>query len=193
MSQYTDEFISAFNFGMLYEVGKFWNPADPDVISGAISTPAQRRAVGYVNIRADKGGETKYGVAQRFNPNVRVHDLDLRGAIDIYFNQYWLAGRCDAINGAVAIIHFDACLNHGPKRAAKILQEAVGCPADGIIGAQTLAAVAAQSPREIIKKIFHIRQNFYRAIVANDPSQQVFLAGWMTRIKEVTEICLDRA
>ena len=191
MTNYTDAFKHAFDHAMLYEVGKFWNPNDPDVINGSMGTREKNRKIGYVNIPADRGGETKYGIAQKPNPDIDVRNLNLADAQDVYYGSYWLSGQCDKLPYQVAVIHFDSCINHGVGRAKKILQEAVGVVPDGVVGPKTLQAVNDMDPREVIQAISDIRTNFYRAIVVRDPSQKIFLNGWMARISEVTEYSLS--
>lgn len=191
MTDFNGDYIDAFNHSMLYEVGPFWDPEDPDVIDGLIETREQRRKVGYVNIPADRGGETKYGIAQKPNPDVDVRHLDLAGAMDVYFDEYWLQGKCDQILYPVSLIHFDGCVNHGIGRANKFLQRAVGASADGIIGRITLQKVADADPRQLIESISDQRITFYNEIVRRDSSQSIFLKGWMRRINEVTKACLD--
>jgi lysozyme family protein len=182
-----DAFLSAFNHAMLYEVGKFWDPTDPEVIAGLISTKQQKRKVGFVNIKGDRGGVTKYGIAQNSHPNIDITALDLAGAQDIYYREYWLTGLCPKLQEAVAVIHFDGCVNHGPGRARKFLQQSVNAAVDGLIGNKTLDALAATPEEEIINNLSHIRIQFYKDIVNNDPSQSKFINGWLNRISEVTD------
>lgn len=191
MSDLPLNFIDAFNESMLFEVGSFWNPEDPEVVAGAYSTREQRKKVGYVNIAADRGGETKYGVAQNANPQVRVRDLDLEGAMEVYFQNYWLRGKCDKLPYPVSLIHYDGCVNHGIGRANKFLQRAVGVTDDGVVGPGTLMAVNAGDPKQSIQSISEQRANFYQAIVKRDPGQGIFLKGWMRRIDEVTDFTLN--
>lgn len=191
MADYPPEFEDAFNHAMLYEVGPFWNPTDPDVIAGNIATREQRRKVGYVNIPQDRGGETKYGIAQVSHPEIPVRDLNLYGATAVYFYKFWLKGRNDQLPYPITIIHFDGCVNHGVGRAAKFLQSAVGVEPDGGIGPVTLDAVMATDPVTIIQNISDGRKRFYNAIVRNNPSQEMFLDGWLRRINEVTEYTLN--
>jgi lysozyme family protein len=191
MADFSDDFLNAFDHAMHYEVGAFWNPNDPDVQQGLIDTKDQRRKVGYVNIPQDRGGETKYGVAQKANPNVNVRSLDLDGAMDVYFNKYWLRGACDQLPHPIPIIHFDGCVNHGIGRANKFLQQAAGVDADGDIGQMTIDAVNNMDPRQLIENIANIRTDFYNSIVERDPSQAMFLKGWMRRITEVTDFTLS--
>lgn len=188
---YPREFVDAFDHAMLYEVGGFWNPTDPDVIEGNWTTREQRKKVGYVNIPADRGGETKYGVAQNANPNVNVRNLTLDGAMNVYFTNYWLRGKCDKLPYPVSLIHFDGCVNHGIGRANKFLQRAVGVIDDGVIGPITLRKINETDPAVLIESVADQRSDFYHAIVKRDPSQGIFLKGWMRRINEVRDFTLD--
>lgn len=189
--EFTQDYVDAFNHAMIYEVGAFWNPSDPDVIVGNTETRDQRRKVGYVNIPADRGGETKYGIAQNANPNVKVYTIDLEEAMGVYYNSYWLRGRCDKLTPAIALIHFDGCVNHGTGRASKFLQRAVGVVEDGQIGPGTIGAVLEADPQQVIENLSQIRTQFYKAIAEKNPSQKIFLNGWLRRIDEVTAFTLD--
>jgi lysozyme family protein len=188
--KYPEGFVKAFNHAMLYEIGAFFNPADPDVVAGRISTREQRQKVGYVNIPNDRGGETKYGVAQKANTDVNVNALNLDGAMQVYFTNYWMRGKCDALPYPLALIHFDGCVNHGIGRANKFLQRSVGAVEDGQIGPNTLRAIANGNQRDMITKISQYRSAFYNSIVERDPSQKMFLVGWTRRINEVTDFTL---
>lgn len=184
---FTPEFLDAFNHSMLYEVGPWWNPKDPEVIAGAYATKDQRRKIGYVNIPQDRGGLTKYGVAKNANPTVDVQNLTLDGAMQIYFDRYWLTSKSDKIPYPVQIMHYDAAVNHGPGRAAKMLQEAVGAVPDGAIGPVTMAKVAATDRAVLLKALNDIRVARFKSIVQRDASQQMFLKGWLRRASEVYE------
>ena len=178
-------FEQAVNFTMKYEVGPWWNPSDPEVIAGLCATKEQKRKTGYVNDPLDAGGETKFGVAAASNP-VNIKTLTWDQAKAIYEQKYWKAGGCDKLAGKLAVAHFDACVNHGPKKAIQFLQRAAGVADDGDLGPQTLAAVGAMSARENpVNKLLAERRRFFSAIVQAKPAQQRFLAGWMNRCDDL--------
>lgn len=186
------DFDAAFNHGMLYEVGPWYNPNDKDTIAGLWATKEQQRKVGYCNIVSDKGGETKFGVAQNYNKNVNVKTLTLEGAKAVYKDAYWKPSRCGDISIPIHLFYFDTVINMGLGRAAKILQEAVGVKADGAIGNVTLTAVNKTiNARGLVEAMAKIREARYRAIVAADPSQQKFLNGWLRRNAEVKQAALE--
>jgi|SRR5579859_1430226 len=186
-----NNFTTALNHVMLYEVGPWFNTNDPDTIAGTTGTPQLDRKCGFVNIAGDAGGVTKYGIASADNPGVDVANLTLTQASQIYQEKYWLAGHCDKISsGPVTIFQFDMIVNNGGGRAAKILQQAAGVTVDGSIGPGTLAAVNALDPATLINSLSTIRAARYNAIAQNDPSQARFLAGWLRRCTEVTQFAL---
>ena len=190
---YTQSFEQAVSHAMLYEVGKFWNVNHVAVAGGLIDTPANRKAVGYVNDPSDTGGETKFGVAVNANPDLNIKTLTWDAAKRVYFRKYWLASNCDDITliaPKLAAIHFDGAVNHGVGRASKFLQQALGVVADGDIGPATLNALSkmcADKSKEVelCRKVAELRKAFYNSIVRNNPTQAKFLNGWMTRINEV--------
>jgi lysozyme family protein len=185
-------FIAAVNHCLLYEVGPWFDPTDPDTIAGNIDTVQQRRKCGYVNIDGDSGGCTKYGISQRANPSVNVQELTLAQAQQIYHDSYWLASKCDRITIPVTIFYFDMVVNNGGGRAAKILQGCVGATQDGNVGPQTLAAVNSQDPTTLINAMHDARNARYNQIAQNDPSQEQFLAGWLRRSDEVRQFNLSQ-
>jgi lysozyme family protein len=181
---YSAAFESAVLHAMLYEVGSNFK-LTPDVEAGLIDTPAQRKAVGYVDDPLDRGGETKFGVAKNANTDLDITALTWEDAEAVYYDRYWIAGLCDRLDPRVAVLHFDCCVNHGVGRAKKFLQTAAGVDADGIIGKQTLTALAGFDPIDLCNKVCDVRDKFYRDIVARNPSQSRFLTGWLRRSSEL--------
>jgi lysozyme family protein len=178
-------FPDAVAFAMKYEVGPFFNQADPETIAGLIATQAQRHKVGYTNDPHDKGSETKFGVAITANPGVNITTLTWPQAVEIYRAKYWMAGGCHLLNERVAVIHFDGCVNHGVGRASKFLQQIAGVNQDGNVGQVTANALAAMDPLSVCSRIAARREQFYHDIVINDPTQSRFLNGWLARIEDV--------
>lgn len=188
----TDAFKAAFAHAMLYEIGAFFNVNDPEVIAGLCETKEQKKKVGYVNIKEDTGGLTKYGIAKNANPEVDVQNLNLAGAMEIYERKYWNVAKCEQLVYPVSIMHFDCAVNMGVGRAAKFLQQAVGAVQDGIIGPKTIDAVNCTNPAVVIEKYAAAREARYNGIVAANPSQAKFLNGWLRRNNEVKQYCLDK-
>lgn len=67
---------------------------------------------GYVNNPADPGGETKYGLSKRANPDLDIANLTLDQAHAIYRTKYWPQGA-DSWPYAEALLCFDTAVNGG--------------------------------------------------------------------------------
>lgn len=191
MAHYTPAFERAVDHAMLYEVGGFWNENHPAVAKGLIDTPANRKAVGYVNDPYDRGGETKFGVAKNANPDLNITNLTWEQAKAVYYVRYWLAGQCDRLPPRVGVLHFDGCVNHGLKRANMFLQRAAGVTPDGVIGPITIAKIKTLNPITVCHTICSLREQFYRQIVKSNPTQARFLNGWLRRINEMRAFVTD--
>lgn len=188
--KYSQAFEDAVNHVMRYEVGPFWK-LTTEVEQGLINTPAQRRAVGYVNDPLDTGGETKYGIAANAHTDVDIKKLDWARAKDIFYRKYWLSGSCDKLSPRVGVLHFDCCVNHGVHRASIFLQRSVGVADDGQIGPITLNAAAQINSVRLCELICGQRELFYHRIVKNNPSQKRFLNGWLSRCEEVKQYVMS--
>lgn len=163
-----------------------------------------RHEGGYVDHPADRGGPTNKGITQKTyraflrarNPALSDADLAAQSVKDIsedviaeiYYQGYWRPARCvDLPNEAVATVTFDAAVNHGPTQAMRLLQQGAGMAAfdcDGAWGPRTRARVqsAAADSVGLIDGVLLARERFYRQIVRDDPTQGVFLRGWMNRL-----------
>lgn len=153
--------------------------------------PLLDREGGYVNHPADRGAATNLGITQRTYTMWRnenggtykdVRDITKAEAKAIYRALYWDAAKCDELPDELREIQFDAAVNHGVRRANKMLQEAAGVTQDGVIGDKTMAAVASMDSRLLKARYLAARYKFYGAIINRDRSQLVFMAGWMNRM-----------
>jgi len=59
----------------------------------------------------DPGAETRYGISQRYNPDVDVKNLTLDGAKQIYLERYWIPAGCDDAPYPMDICLFDGAVN----------------------------------------------------------------------------------
>ena len=95
---------------------------------------------------------------------------------------YWDKCRADEIvSQPVAEIAVDWCVNSGTSGIRKV-QEIAGTTADGIVGPKTIAAINAADPKDLFERIWNARHQFYVNIVKKNPSQKVFMNGWMNRL-----------
>jgi lysozyme family protein len=181
-----DAFEAAVEHLMDYEVGGWVNVKAPGFVDGS-----DMHACGYVNDPSDPGGETKYGIAKNAHPNIRISSLNWAQATAIYSTEYWTNTHCDQMPGRYAALHFDIAVNLGGKRAALFLQQALGIVQDGSLGPITLAATNAADPIDLCNEVSEIRKQYYNSIVANNPSQQKYLAGWLRRANELQDFTTD--
>lgn len=175
---------------MFIEIGPAYKPYEPAVMFGYCDTPEQKRAVGYTNNPVDRGGETKFGIAANSHPGMDIRDLNLADAITIYDKEYWHRGLCYQMISPIAYMHFDACINHGVLRANMLLQRALDLDDDGILGKVSMNALKAidNSRPELtafLGRLALSRKAFMRKIVENNPSQAVFINGWLNRVDRV--------
>lgn len=152
---------------------------------------------GYVNHPSDPGGATNKGITQAVFDHWLIAEgqspRDVKSITDgeveaIYRQNYWNVGHCDFLPDSVAFVHFDACVNHGPGRAAKLLQSALGVEQDGVLGPVTLSKVTQSNASQVANLYVDRRVEFYNSIVANKPSQSVFLKGWLNRMAALRQI-----
>ena len=152
---------------------------------------------GYVNDAADSGGRTNYGIAEASHPEAWEDGPPTEGeAIAIYREKYWSHERVRAgqiEDDRIALYLFDCAVNHGPKKAATLLQRAIircgaGISADGWVGPKTRGALREFDPEVVLDRFVLVRVEFYRAIVESDGSQKKFLFGWLNRALDVVEV-----
>lgn len=184
-SDFSESFIRAFKFSMIYEVGPKFNFDDPETQAGLCTNSAQKSKTGYCFIAEDAGGETKFGIAKNANPDVNIKTLTLKQAMKIYYERYWIPLGCENFDEPLAINVFDAGINHGVTPASKMLQRAVGVTADGQIGKVTISATKECNSLVLCDKILKSREDLFRSIVSKKPDQVKFLKGWLSRIASI--------
>lgn len=138
---------------------------------------------GLSNDKNDRGGLTKYGIAQKFYPTLDIKNLSKEQAANIYLRDYWNPLRLHEVESQIkAELIFDAGVNFGIKTIAKIVQTIVDTEPDGIIGVKTLAAINAMDDTIFALSFKLAAVDRYRRICNADKSQKVFLLGWLNRI-----------
>ncbi len=148
---------------------------------------------GYVNDPLDRGGETNFGISKRAYPDVDIKNLTLRDASQIYHRDYWLECQCDKLPSQFAIAVFGSAVNHGSRRAIKILQQTLKVDVDGLIGQNTLAAASMQNNRYMLGRFLSFRSRYYLKIIIKRPSQEKFFRGWSRRLFELQQFILEVA
>lgn len=147
---------------------------------------------GYVYHPADKGGPTNAGVTLRTYQDFYGEDKTKDDLKDIPYGEwchimkvgYWDKCKADKIeNQSLAELIADWCVNSGTT-AIRRVQEIVGCKPDGIVGPITLSLINSNDPKSLHERIWNARHQHYINIVKRDPSQKVFMNGWMNRLNQ---------
>ena len=138
---------------------------------------------GYVNDPHDTGGETNYGIAKRWYPEVDIKNLNVDDAVNIYYNDYWKPSKAEHLPKEIRGTYFDMCVNMGQKRAVIVLQETINSigstriAEDGLIGKVTIEHSHKVSKR----RLQAFRCLFYGELVNQKPDQKRFYYGWFKR------------
>ena len=152
---------------------------------------------GYSNDKADKGGKTKYGIieveARKYGYKGDMKDLSKEIAEDIYKNKYYLSNNLDKIKDKrVALSIADWTINSGnwgTKKAQQTVNILKGdvLVVDGVLGEKSIQAINSINPEMFLTQYHELQRKFYKAIVDNNPSQSVFLKGWLNRVTRKEE------
>lgn len=145
---------------------------------------------GYTNHPDDQGGPTNFGITlntyrQYCGQEKTIKDLRNMSYgtwEEIMKDLYWDKCLADEIESQpLAEIIADWCVNSGMVGLRKV-QEIAGAKPDGIAGPKTLAAINGADAKELFERIWNARRQFYVNIVKRNPSQKVFMNGWMNRL-----------
>lgn len=140
---------------------------------------------------SDKGGRTRFGVAEKAHPKLTStgfydtmpFDTALALATEVYTKEYAEPLQLDKIMSqevANAALSFD--VNEGVGTFVKLLQKALGLVQDGKFGPITLVKVNSSVPLTLLRALQVVETLYYQDIVHKDPTQQKFYKGWMNRI-----------
>jgi hypothetical protein len=117
---------------------------------------------GYTDDPNDPGGETKYGIAKRFHPDVDIKNLTPEQALQIYSTEYWDRAGCDGLEFPLCTAVFDTAVNCGVDRAVSWLRGSAN-----------------------VYEFLNRRVMFYYEQVNKNPSSNVYLKGWLNRVTDL--------
>ena len=117
-----------------------------------------------------------------------VQALTPQTVAPIYEKWYWAPAGCAGCPAGVDMMVFDCAVNQGPGTAAKLLQCALGVPADGMVGPNTEAAAASCDAPTVIERLYDERLAAYREL----PTWPTFGAGWTNRLNHTRAAALAR-
>ena len=147
---------------------------------------------GYSNLAADHGGATSFGIteatARASGYSGDMRELTKDQASEIYHRKYWRFTPLD--DQRVATKLMDLSVNLGPGRATRLAQQALnqmdaGVEVDGIYGPLTESTINSVAPGQFLEHLIQVSIDHYSAVVHHDPTQAVFLKGWLRRAQRV--------
>lgn len=201
--------VSVAAYGKDRLLGYRW-PFTPDSDEAATERPGRRGGDGlfplalahvlameggYSNDPHDPGGPTNKGITlavyQKFlGPEAgdvgretliaRLKAIPDESVREIYASRYWRPSRSAEMPSPIALMHFDASVNHGLRGGAELLQQAARVTVDGEIGPITMRAVTSADPAELLERYAEYRRARYRAL----PHFWRFGRGWLNRVSK---------
>jgi len=118
---------------------------------------------------------SRYGISAEWFPNVNFATLTYTQAQALAQTKYWDPYQCSQFDIRIGYLIFDAAYNGG--HPAQWLQAAVGVPQDGVIGAQTVAAVRSADPLKVAMQFMASRFKYWVQCAAWAAEG----AGWVDR------------
>lgn len=122
---------------------------------------------------------TAWGISAASYPQLNIKSLTQADAQEIYLRDYWTPAHCDVMPTGLALMVFDSAVNNGVHRAIVFLQTMLRVTADGVMGPQTLAAVAS-IPDVDAACIEFLAQRL--RFMASLPTWEAFSLGWSRRL-----------
>jgi lysozyme family protein len=122
---------------------------------------------GYTDDSVDPGGETKFGVSKRANPDLDIKNLTKEQAFDRYRIKYWGGFNLESLPWPYSAAVFDSYIQHRESVVKKMLERSEGD----------------------LRALLEERRVFYLKLIAKDPKLNRFKKGWLNRINDLAKFC----
>ena len=101
----------------------------------------------------------------------------------IYYELFWRRAHCQELPASLALMHFDAAVNHGVTRAIKFLQAAIAAEIDGEWGPETKTKSQTAPLQRTLDAYQEVRENHYKT----RPHFKTFGRGWLKRLTTISK------
>ncbi len=159
---------------------------------------------GYVNNPKDPGGETKYGICKKHNPNIDIKDITLEFAKEYYRKNFWSPLYEKIEDRKIALKLFDISVNIGKEKIKDLINKTLMdayCYPDSNLVSQLLQVIDMDKTlytskiwEDFVAKIINKMDSdvflavftynlvdYYCSIVYRNDSLVVFRRGWIKR------------
>jgi len=152
---------------------------------------------GFINLASDPGGMTNLGVTKRVWEEYTGHEADEKEmrsltpekVAPLYEQKYWRPCYGEVLPRGLDFVVFSMGVNAGPGRSVKLLQSAIGCVPDGVIGPRTRELISSSNSATLINKFSESRREYYRAL----KTFPIFGKGWLNRVDHEETEALNMA
>jgi len=166
--KYPDNFIKMMNNILLFEGGYFAE----EVTNFGVMQPI------YDDYRKKKK-----------LPQQDVNDITITEVYDIYYNMYYLKGKCNLLTPATSFVHFDACINFGIGGATKLLKKTIGLDYNTPYWNDSILIFITDSVDiDLAYNYINNRMIKRYEIVKDHPKKKKFLKGWISRDDQVSSL-----
>lgn len=149
---------------------------------------------GFTNNPNDAGGATNFGITKKVYEDFigrevsvdEIRNMPEGNAYQIYKENYW-----DAIGGdyitefSCAYVIFDQAVNRGVSSALKQACRTVGISETGGVNSFVIKSINEYDPYMFVQEYLMYSEDFYNALVAQKPTNNVFLKGWLNRVDKI--------
>lgn len=155
-----------------------WAETDPAFEKAASGT--LRVEGGFAQFSHARGGDTKYGITKRYNPDVDVENLTPEGAQEIMHERYYLRQNINKLPDYVRGTFFDMHFMN-PRNAWASL-----CARLGVRYQTTITDDIAQKAKEysgdLNNDLLNDYQDFFNAAAQQGSDGPTLLQGWTNRV-----------
>ena len=148
---------------------------------------------GEQGLKGDPGGETNLGVTKAVwedyvgHPVKTMKNLTEADVAPLYEQKYWRPCYGEVLPRGLDFLVFSMGVNAGTGRSVKLLQQSLGCVADGVIGPTTRSLISANNTPTLIAKFSECRREYYRSL----KTFPIFGAGWLKRVDREEQEAMD--